>query len=260
MKIVDKLPRLSQSESYIYSYITNNPDKVINTSIQQLSKETSTSTATVLRLCRKLGCKGYSELKFKLSSHAMLYTENPASHKANSILDIRYFFDTVASSDSFQEEIDRAARLIADRELVLFVGKGASNIMGEYGSCYFSSYFKLTFRVEDIASYPIDYFSPDLVQQSVIIACSISGEYADEISYVRNYHTSGCKLIAITANRKSVLGTLADICIAYPMPLIMEGDQNITTQVPCCYIIELLAERTRAILKERELNRVLKRK
>ena len=90
-----------------------------------------------------------------------------------------------------------------------------------FAPCYFSSYFKLTFRVEDIASYPIDYFSPDLVQQSVIIACSISGEYADEISYVRNYHTSGCKLIAITANRKSVLGTLADICIAYPMPLIM---------------------------------------
>jgi DNA-binding MurR/RpiR family transcriptional regulator len=106
----------------------------------------------------------------------------------------------------------------------------------------------MSLRVEDIASYPINYFPPELIKDCCIIVCSISGTYADEIAYVKNYHTKGCKLIAITANEKSVLGVMSDVCVSYTLPLIMESDQNLTSQVPCCYIIELLASRTREIL------------
>lgn len=242
---------LSPSENYVYRFVLEHRREVADMPIETLARLTNTSAATVSRMCRKLGYSGYYALRYSLVNRDFSPNEENAALTDN-LRELRYFFNTFVYSREFSENLDKAAHIIANHEMLFFVGKGASNILGEYGSCYFSSYFRLSFRIEDIASYPIDYLSPDLAKKACIVACSVSGMYQDISAYVRNYHTNGITLITITSNRKSVLAEISDACIFYPVVQVMEGDQNLTTQVPCCYIIEQLARRSRIIIEQRK--------
>lgn len=58
----------SQSEKEIARYILNHGEEVLSMSVQQLAKETYTSPATIVRLCKKLGLEGYNDFKIKYSA------------------------------------------------------------------------------------------------------------------------------------------------------------------------------------------------
>lgn len=48
-------------------FVLNHPQKVLYLTITELAKESDTSEASVTRLCRNLGCKGYTEFKMALA-------------------------------------------------------------------------------------------------------------------------------------------------------------------------------------------------
>lgn len=58
----------SHSEKEIGRYILNNGNKVLNMSVKELAKETYTSPATIVRLCKKIGLEGYNHFKIKYSA------------------------------------------------------------------------------------------------------------------------------------------------------------------------------------------------
>ena len=62
------LNTLTQSELSILQYIDTHTSEVLNMSIHELSEKVFFSTATILRLCKKLNFSGYSELKFSLKN------------------------------------------------------------------------------------------------------------------------------------------------------------------------------------------------
>ena len=58
----------SGSEQAVINYIFNHPEDIEYLSIRKLSEYTFTSTSTIIRLYRKLGCKNYSDFKIQLCS------------------------------------------------------------------------------------------------------------------------------------------------------------------------------------------------
>ena len=57
---------LNETEAYVYNYVVKNTKKVLNESIRELANDTHVSTATVMRFCKKMGCEGFTELKYRL--------------------------------------------------------------------------------------------------------------------------------------------------------------------------------------------------
>ena len=57
---------LNETEVHIYNYVLNNKEKVLDESIRELAQDAHVSTATIVRFCKKLGCEGFLELKYKL--------------------------------------------------------------------------------------------------------------------------------------------------------------------------------------------------
>lgn len=57
---------LNETEAYVYNYVVKNTKKVLNESICELANDTHVSTATVMRFCKKMGCEGFTELKYRL--------------------------------------------------------------------------------------------------------------------------------------------------------------------------------------------------
>lgn len=63
--IESSLSDLNPSERRVAEYILEHPDEIINYSVQKLADLTNVSVATVVRLSKKLKCKGFQDLKLK---------------------------------------------------------------------------------------------------------------------------------------------------------------------------------------------------
>lgn len=74
MKLLKELKEkdnFSPTEQIVIEYLLNHYQEVMNLSARQLAEKTYTSSAAVVRLCQKLGLKGYSEFKIKFTSEVM---------------------------------------------------------------------------------------------------------------------------------------------------------------------------------------------
>ena len=60
---------LNETETYVYNYVVKNTKKVLSESIRELANDTHVSTATVMRFCKKMGCEGFTELKYRLKEN-----------------------------------------------------------------------------------------------------------------------------------------------------------------------------------------------
>ncbi|MBS5983912.1 MAG: MurR/RpiR family transcriptional regulator [Clostridium butyricum] len=70
MIILDQLKdkiKFTRLELEIIEYITENFKKILHMTADELGAVTYTSTSSIIRLCQKLGFKGYKEFKVQLA-------------------------------------------------------------------------------------------------------------------------------------------------------------------------------------------------
>ena len=86
---------LNETETYVYNYVVKNTKKVLNESIRELANDTHVSTATIMRFCKKMGCEGFTELKYRLKENVEI--QETKEDDANNQFDS--FIERVESSD-----------------------------------------------------------------------------------------------------------------------------------------------------------------
>ena len=62
----EQIRQMKPGEFKVYNYITSHMEEIPKMNIRQLAEATGVSTTTVLRLCEKAGCEGYTELKYRV--------------------------------------------------------------------------------------------------------------------------------------------------------------------------------------------------
>lgn len=75
LRLIRELERgehLSEAEQHISQYLLENLENLNSLTLSQLAKSTFTSPATVNRFCKKMGFRGFSDFKLKLSQEAVL--------------------------------------------------------------------------------------------------------------------------------------------------------------------------------------------
>lgn len=65
--LFDTCGKLSTSETVLKDYIIANAENVVNYSIEELAANAFVSVGCVSRLCKKLGCKGYRQLRLLIA-------------------------------------------------------------------------------------------------------------------------------------------------------------------------------------------------
>jgi RpiR family transcriptional regulator, murPQ operon repressor len=136
---------LSPSERHIVEYIFENLYNIENIGIVELAEKTYTSTATIKRLCKKLGIESYIDFRLQLSRELASYTEltilktaqNPVGHydsvediftkvssqNAKSIIDTRGINDITV--------VKKIIHAMSKASRIDFYGTGPSNIVAE---------------------------------------------------------------------------------------------------------------------------------
>ncbi len=148
--------------------------------IQQVATENFVSTATIVKMCKRLGFEGYSELYYYLS-----------------------------------RQLNGRDELKASRQEKMFTtGAGFSNIVGSYiaqrlSICGFMVFNNVHFY--DYMLFQDAHHLPGGSEPSVMFAVSQSGETEPVLNDVRHAQQHGHKIMAFTKRGDSALARLADI-------------------------------------------------
>lgn len=249
MLFLDRTPDLSPFDLDIYKYISDHLEQVSYMRIRDLATATHTSTTSILRFCKKFDCNGFAEFRLKLQFYLKEITTEPTLSAVDETAHMDFLART--TQPFYQEKIKEAVSLLKNKELVLFIGLGSSNIMAEYGALYFSSIFTIALRIEDPSNYPIDFLSKNLSDKICIIALSVSGETAEIISYLNHLNFSNSSIISITNSSKSTIAQLSDVNIPYYITRESMQGADITSQLPALYTIEYLAKEVRLAFEQK---------
>lgn len=235
------ISKLSGAELHIYNYVLSNPLEVTYCSIQELAQKTNTSTASILRFCHKSNCDGFSEYKLKLRQ--LLDASNSFIQKPipPNLSDMIVFFEKVANSPSFQNNLNEAANLLYDKDCIVFIGSDSSRSVCDYGELYFSNLNYLSIVAHN-RSNTQNVLLPGVIKESTgVVIVSSSGETSKVIDTATSRSIVSCPKVLITNTPGSTLDLLADVVICNPLPKVYDGIINLTSITPSIFTIEQLA-------------------
>lgn len=140
------LKSLNELEMLVYQYVMEHRFAVPYMRIRELATEAHISTTTVLHFCKKMGCEGFSQFKWKLKEEGG--TNARDKDISDSLSELQTFFWRVGTP-AYQEKLENAAAIIARMERIFMVGIGNSGSIASYGARYFSNLGKFALCVSD---------------------------------------------------------------------------------------------------------------
>lgn len=174
--------------------------------IQQIANENFVSTTLIMKMCKRLGFDGYSELYYHLSQRVTMYHTEQRKSALCELID-NY---TEAQGDAFC----RLLREQRDRK-IFAVGNGFSSLVADYivqrlavcGFMVFNSVHFYDFMMFHESSHQMQ----TNIDPSVIIAVSQSGETEPVLKDVKNARQNGFNVVSFTKRKDSSLAHLSDI-------------------------------------------------
>lgn len=222
---------LNETETYVYNYVVKNTKKVLDESIRELANNTHVSTATVMRFCKKMGCEGFTELKYRLKENVEI--QETKEDDANNQFDS--FIERVESSD-YLESIRRAAEIIKQSDLILTLGIGTTGDFAKYTSRLLSGMGYCCYGV-DGAAYPAQRVAEGY--QVVIIVFYERLQKNPLFEEIYRYKNKNYMIIMLSNNNMGSMEHLCDEVIHISDGSVMLG--KIHSGIPMFYAIEKLA-------------------
>lgn len=201
------LNSLNKSEFEVLSFITNNISKISKMTISELAKETYVSTTTIIRLCKKLGYSGFSELKYELKKIKRERSRSSIHNYSQSIE--KYLIDVEKTCELVKEDtINKIIELICEKKIHFFA-KGLSSIACEYIT---NQFLLINLLAINYTSTHIAYLSAEKMDENdMVFIMSLSGETAQSLKFAKMAKARGASIISITCMGINSLSKLADI-------------------------------------------------
>lgn len=219
---------LNETEVHIYNYVLNNKEKVLDESIRELAQDAHVSTATIVRFCKKLGCEGFLELKYKLKE-SLTEEEHKEYVEASSFFEFADF----VNSDQYLESIKRTADLIRKADSFFTLGIGGHGEYAKHIARRFSQIGYPCFGVVD-KYYPMPTVPEG--QKSVVLIAYDKSRESLIFEVIRKYKAKNYTTILFTAEDIGVLEHLCDEVIFTSDGFVMTD--QVISNIPLIYTFE----------------------
>ncbi len=204
-KIKSSEGTLSRSERKVASQVLENPDQIVEASIQHLARMAQVSEPTVVRFCRAIGCDGYHDFKLRLArsiaSQDKFFFRDVAASDSSRELSDKLIDSAIASMQHIRNQLDHQAvdaaiELFCQCERVEFYGSGGSGLVAEDAQLKF-------FRLGKPA---IAYVDPHvqkaaaslLDSASLAVVISYTGKNKDVLEAVGLARQTGAPVVSVT--------------------------------------------------------------
>lgn len=219
-KIRSYYGKLSDKEKKIATYILDNPDKIIHSTINDVADDLHIADATVFRFCKRIGFKGYQAMKIALASEIMapiqqIHEEISEDDNEKTVAEkifksnIRTLENTLQILDG--ESFQTAVHLILNAKRLELYGTGGSAAIA-MDACH-----KFLRSGIQAFVFPDSHFqlisASQLTEKDVALVISHSGSNKDTIRVLNAARESGAKTIGITSYPKSPIAQGVDIAL-----------------------------------------------
>lgn len=230
----------TKQEKVIIEFIRNNPIRDMTLlSITEFSEKIGVGDATMLRFCRKLNLKGFSEFRFLLSQSAGS-DDNTETDEADKILED--MINALKSTHDLLDyrQISEAARIILEARHVYAFGSGNSGVAAQEFSNKVLRYGINCFYREDSHFQLIT--SSLLTKEDVMILFSVSGGTQDMLEVAKYASRQGVKLVIVTNYLKSPLAGFADALLYVVAKSAPLNSGSLVSKVSQLYVIDVLSK------------------
>lgn len=231
---------LTKSENKLANYIATHSEHVIYDSIKSLGQATNTSDATIIRLCKKLGFSGFSNLKISLAQESMIQAESAAKNNQFYTDSANLLINSISKTENLidSENLLAAVKLLANAEQVYLFGVGHS---GESAK----DFAKTWLRIGLIAHAEVDphiqiQISSLLDAKDAVVGLSLSGHTKDTYDSLKLAQKNGAKIITITNDLSSPIAELSDVQLQTAVSEFTSVG-SVAGQVSQLYLCDVLA-------------------
>lgn len=217
-KIRFQYMKLSEKERRIADYILKNPEKMIHSTINEVSELLNIADATVFRFCKRIGFKGFQEMKIALASEIVspikqIHEEITEDDDTKAITEKIFHSNITTLKDTVNilnhNFMQMAVDALTHARRVEFYGLGGSSIIAMDA---FHKFARTGIEVFASIDYHFQLVSASrLTENDVAVIISHSGSNKDAIQILKTAKQNGAKTIGITGYPKSPIGLETDI-------------------------------------------------
>ena len=243
---------LSAAENQVREYILKYPKKVLEYTVYELAKESFTSPATVVRLCKKIDIKGFARLKVLLAEETKYFQDmklnlldtttiekNDSPHaiieKITNIA-VKTIEETRVLVN--EKQFMQVARLLQKAVIVDFYGVGASSPVAIDAQYKFMRIGKnvITYQLYD-RQY-VQAVNSDASHVGIII--SYSGETKEMLKIAGILQKNGTPVVAVTSSGENSLNRIADYNLVVTAKETVFRSGAMASRTAQLYIIDIL--------------------
>ena len=224
IKINQRMPEFTPSDKKIADFIVDNPKLVLNSNTQQLASMVETSQSAIIRFVKKIGYKGYVDLKLDIAKSLEAdtnqiedevirggeSTQTIVSKSKNNVLSA--VEKTFALLDD--EVIENSIKYLVEAGDIYLAGVGSSGLVCE------DFLYKLQ-RAGQKAYYQRDAHTnlaliTNIKKDDILVCISYSGTTKEVIIAADYAKNIGAKVITITKGANTGLSKLSDQVLLIP--------------------------------------------
>lgn len=229
---------LSISELDTIRFIDNNKELVLTLSIYGLAEKTFVSTATIVRLAKKLGFSGYTELKYHIREELAEEKKVISESTFQSIIDKHksMFDETISQLD--EETINQVAECMKNSSRIHFFAKGLNMTIVEY-----ASRLLLTVGIQNTvySDTHIAYLAAEKMNEhDLFFLCSLSGHTHQILRAGLLAKNKQAKIVSLTSNIKNELYDIADYKLSISSNLDVIRPKDIASRFMFMFMFDLI--------------------
>jgi DNA-binding MurR/RpiR family transcriptional regulator len=222
------------------NFILTEPQKVLYLTITELAKESNTSEASVTRLCRHLGCKGYTEFKMALALDVQ--QSQPSKPVSEDSIDELVEESVQALRDTGKlinrEVLQQAGLALHEATSVQIYGVAASATMGDYLHYKLLRLGKSAQLFSDMHRAAMN--AATLSERDLVIAISSSGSTKDLLHVVKLAKKRRARVLLLSNTLRSPLANLADMLLVAAKPEGPLSAGSLNAKVGTMLLVEVL--------------------
>ena len=236
---------MGRSEKKVADWLFSHSGEVLPYSITDLASKCESSEATIVRFSKRLGCRGYQDLKLTLAKEhekkvvAPVITSNDDCFSIfEKVCNDAYMSLERTKKTLSAENMSRAMEAISSARRVVLIGLGTSAQVAEDASnkllragCNSSAYADTHMQAIAVSQ---------LKAGDVVIGISQSGSSKDIVESMKVARAHGATTISITSKERSPIARQSDILLLTDTEETMHSSLGLNSHISRLILIDAL--------------------
>ncbi|MDO4680566.1 MAG: MurR/RpiR family transcriptional regulator [Aerococcus sp.] len=236
---------LSPTEAYLWDYIENHQQTVVNASITQLSTEANVSPATIVRTMKKKGFNGYTDFRHdllkRIGDTAPFSILDQVDDQIKRVI-MQNQIEVHNTLENLKVSvIEDSVQLLAKAEIVLVFARGLSESIAS----------EITLKLQLLGKYAEFFNDPNIIQtiagqispNAVVIIVTLNGETPELVAAANILASRDIPQIILTTNNEAPIVRYADtLFVGYKSKTAYFDKYEVASRLPLQVMSRILLD------------------